>query len=107
MTLIARGCRRAIKDKTEVLTPELLDHVRNDVAAESARKELEAAFELGLLTLVRKQIDRCDARPREREHRQRPDPDPPRAEPAPPDHHAGRNLRTVSRPVVVTRTSSG
>jgi len=50
MTLIARGCRRAIKTNTEQLTAELLDQVRNDVAAEAARKELEAAFNHGLLT---------------------------------------------------------
>jgi len=50
MTLIARGCRRAIKSNTECLTAELLDDVRNDAAAEAARQELEAAFERGLLT---------------------------------------------------------
>ena len=50
MTLIARGCRRAIKTNTERLTSELLDGVRNDAAAEAARQELEAAFERGLLT---------------------------------------------------------
>ena len=57
MTLIARGCRRAIKTNEEVLTPRLLDRVRNDAAAESARKELEAAFDRGLLT-TRVQADR-------------------------------------------------
>jgi len=50
MTLIARGCRRAIKTNEEVLTPKLLDHVRNDAAAEAARLELEAAISRGLLT---------------------------------------------------------
>ncbi len=50
MTLIARGCQRAIKRKTEQLTAELLDGVRNDAAAEAARQELQAAFELGTLT---------------------------------------------------------
>ena len=50
MTLIARGCRRAIQTGAERLTPELLDHVRNDQAAESTRQELAAAFERGLLT---------------------------------------------------------
>ena len=50
MTLITRGCRRAIHTGTERLTAELLDQVRNDEAAEQARQELAAAFERGLLT---------------------------------------------------------
>lgn len=50
MTLIMRGCRRAIKTQSERLTTELLSQVRNDEASESARQELEAAFERGLLT---------------------------------------------------------
>jgi len=50
MTLITRGCRRAIRTGTERLTGELLDQVRNDEAAEQARQELAAAFRQGLLT---------------------------------------------------------
>jgi len=50
MTLIARGCLRATKSKTERLTADLLDHIRNDEASEAARKELEAAFARGTLT---------------------------------------------------------
>jgi hypothetical protein len=50
MTLISRGCWRAIKTGSERLTTELLDEVRNDEAAERARQELAAAFERGLLT---------------------------------------------------------
>ncbi len=50
MTLITRGCRRAIQTGAERLTPDLLDLVHNDQAAESARQELAAAFERGLLT---------------------------------------------------------
>ena len=50
MTLIARGCWRAIQTGSERLTAEVLDEVRNDEAAERARQELAAAFERGLLT---------------------------------------------------------
>jgi hypothetical protein len=50
MTLISRGCWRAIHTRTERLTAELLDQVRNDEAAERARQELAAAFQRGLLT---------------------------------------------------------
>jgi hypothetical protein len=50
MALITRGCRRAIHTGAEQLTAELLDHVRNDEAAEQARQELAAAFQQGLLT---------------------------------------------------------
>ena len=50
MTLIARGCRRAIKSGTEKLTAELLDTIRNDEAAEQARGQLEASFTHGLRT---------------------------------------------------------
>jgi hypothetical protein len=49
MTLIARGCRRAIRTGTEQLTRDLLDQVRNDAAAEAARRELLAAFDSGRL----------------------------------------------------------
>ena len=61
MTLIARGCQRAIKTNAERLTAELLDGVRNDAAAEAARQELEAAFEQGHLT-TRVQSDRSARR---------------------------------------------
>lgn len=50
MTLINRGCWRAIHTGSERLTGELLDEVRNDEGAERARQELAAAFERGLLT---------------------------------------------------------
>jgi hypothetical protein len=50
MTLIARGCRRAVRTGTEKLTRDLLDHVRNDAAAEAARHELLAAFGTGKLS---------------------------------------------------------
>jgi hypothetical protein len=50
MTLITRGCRRAIRTGTETLTRDLLDQVRNDAAAEAARQELLAAFDTGKLS---------------------------------------------------------
>jgi hypothetical protein len=50
MTLISRGCWRAIHTGAEQLTVELLDQIRNDKAAESARQELASAFERGVLT---------------------------------------------------------
>jgi hypothetical protein len=50
MTLITRGCRRAIRTGTERLTRDLLDQVRNDAAAEAARQELLAAFDAGELS---------------------------------------------------------
>jgi hypothetical protein len=50
MTLICRGCYRAIRTGEERLSIELLDRVKNDAAAEEARKELLAALEDGLFT---------------------------------------------------------
>jgi hypothetical protein len=50
MTLVTRGCRRAIRTGTERLTRDLLDQVRNDAAAGSARQELLAAFDAGKLS---------------------------------------------------------
>ncbi|MFB6724363.1 hypothetical protein ACFCV3_29560 [Kribbella sp. NPDC056345] len=50
MSLIGRGCYRAIKTGTETLTVDLLDAVRIDQAAETARKHLAAAIDAGLLT---------------------------------------------------------
>ncbi|WP_410646350.1 hypothetical protein [Amycolatopsis sp. cmx-4-54] len=45
MTLINRGCQRAIRTGTEHLSKELLDGVKNDAAAETARRELENALD--------------------------------------------------------------
>lgn len=50
MTLINRGCQRAIRTGTEALTRELMDNVKNDEASEKARRELEAAFDTHRLT---------------------------------------------------------
>jgi len=50
MTLIGRGCRRAIKSGDERLTAPLLDRVRIDEAAEHARVDLEPALKEGLLS---------------------------------------------------------
>ncbi|MFJ1563738.1 ATP-binding protein [Streptomyces erythrochromogenes] len=50
MALINRGCLRAIRSGHERLDKDLMDQVKNDVAAEESRKELEAAMRAGLLT---------------------------------------------------------
>ncbi|GAA1387748.1 ATP-binding protein [Catellatospora chokoriensis] len=50
MTLISRGCLRAVRSGAERLTAELMDRVRNDAAAENARLELSAAIDAGLFT---------------------------------------------------------
>lgn len=50
MTLINRGCLRAIRSGHERLDKNLMDQVKNDAAAEDARQELQAAIEAGLLT---------------------------------------------------------
>ena len=50
MTLINRGCQRAVRTGAERLDREVMDRVRNDEAAEKARLELEAALEQGKLT---------------------------------------------------------
>ena len=50
MTLVTRGCHRAIKTGEERLTVELLDRVKNDAAAEHARHELMADFRAGRLS---------------------------------------------------------
>jgi hypothetical protein len=47
VTLITRGCFRAIRTGAEQLTTGLLDAVRIDVASEQARDELAAAFAAG------------------------------------------------------------
>ena len=50
MTLINRGCQRAVRTGAERLDRELIDQVKNDAAAEKARRELEMAFSGGKLT---------------------------------------------------------
>ncbi|MER7468643.1 ATP-binding protein [Streptomyces sp. NPDC097981] len=50
MALINRGCLRAIRSGHERLDEELMNRVKNDAAAEAARKELEAELKAGLKT---------------------------------------------------------
>jgi hypothetical protein len=50
MTLVTRGCHRAITTGEERLTVELLDQVKNDAAAELARQELTAALRGGRIS---------------------------------------------------------
>jgi hypothetical protein len=50
MTLINRGCQRAVRTGTEDLTRDLMDTVKGDEASEKARKELELAFDAHRLT---------------------------------------------------------
>jgi hypothetical protein len=50
MTLINRGCQRAVRTGAERLDTSLLDRVKNDAAAEKGRKELEMALSRGKLT---------------------------------------------------------
>ncbi|MFQ6329620.1 ATP-binding protein [Nocardia sp. CWNU-33] len=50
MTLINRGCQRAVRTGQERLDTELLDRVKNDAASDKARTELETAFNAGRLT---------------------------------------------------------
>jgi hypothetical protein len=50
MTLIARGCLRAIRSGQEQLSVALMDKVSNDAAAEQARQELAAAIKAGQFT---------------------------------------------------------
>jgi hypothetical protein len=49
MSLISRGCYRAVKTGAESLTAGLLDEVRIDQAAEDARGQLQAAMGAGRL----------------------------------------------------------
>ncbi len=49
MSLLGRGCYRAVKTGTEQLSVALLDRVRIDAAAEKARRELHAAIGAGQL----------------------------------------------------------
>lgn len=50
ITLITRGCYRAIRTGTENLTQDVLDAVRIDEASETIRHQLQAAFTAGRLT---------------------------------------------------------
>ena len=50
MTLINRGCQRAVRTGAERLDQELMDKVKNDAAAEKARRELELALESRKIT---------------------------------------------------------
>ncbi|SHX65070.1 AAA family ATPase [Mycobacteroides abscessus] len=54
MTLIDRGCQRAMRTGTEKLTQELLNEIPNDVASERARHELQTAIDTGRLRVRRK-----------------------------------------------------
>nr|WSW58151.1 ATP-binding protein [Streptomyces sp. NBC_00998] len=49
MTLINRGCQRAVRSSAERLDADLLDKVKNDAASEQARAELQHALESGRL----------------------------------------------------------
>lgn len=49
MSLINRGCQRAVRSGTEKLTVGLLNKIKNDVASERARRQLEAAIKTGKL----------------------------------------------------------
>ncbi|MGH3895681.1 MAG: AAA family ATPase [Rhodococcus qingshengii] len=50
MTLITRGCYRAMHSGEEALNADLMDNVRNDEASEQARLQLQSSFEQGFLT---------------------------------------------------------
>jgi len=50
MTLINRGCQRAVRTGAERLTASLLDGVKNDAAAEQARQELDTAIRARKIT---------------------------------------------------------
>jgi hypothetical protein len=50
MTLINRGCQRAMRTGTERLDKDLLDQVKIDAASETGRRELETAMTAGRLT---------------------------------------------------------
>ena len=52
MTLINRGCQRAVRTGAEQLDRDLLDRVRNDAASEKARQELATAFDARRLSTV-------------------------------------------------------
>lgn len=61
MALVKRGCTRAIETGVECLTSEVLSQVKNDAAAERARKELEAAFAAGRISSRPRQQRRATA----------------------------------------------
>ncbi|MET4610623.1 hypothetical protein ABIC28_001601 [Rhodococcus sp. PvR044] len=50
MTLITRGCYRAMRTGEEKLTAELMDGVKNDAASEKGRIRLQSALDQGMLT---------------------------------------------------------
>lgn len=50
ITLVNRGCQRAVRTGAERLDLGLLETVKNDEASEQARKELQVALEQGNLT---------------------------------------------------------
>lgn len=50
MSLVSRGCYRAVKSGTEALTVEVLDRVRIDQAAEAAQEHLHTALNAGLVS---------------------------------------------------------
>ena len=50
MTLINRGCWRAIRMGAEYLSRDLLEEVKTDDGSDSRRAEFEAAFSSGTLT---------------------------------------------------------
>ncbi|WP_405914550.1 AAA family ATPase [Streptomyces sp. NBC_00728] len=50
MTLVNRGCQRAVRTGAERLHHDLLDGVKNDEASERARRELQMALQDGRLT---------------------------------------------------------
>lgn len=54
MTLINRGCQRAVRSGAEKLSTELLDQVKIDAASEKARQELELAINTGKIRARRK-----------------------------------------------------
>ncbi|KND39872.1 AAA family ATPase [Streptomyces acidiscabies] len=49
MTLVNRGCQRAVRTGVERLDTKLLDRVKNDAASERARQEWQDALEAGRL----------------------------------------------------------
>lgn len=53
MTLISRGCHRAVTTGRELLDAELLDSIPNDEASEQARRRLQASVKSGRMTARR------------------------------------------------------
>lgn len=50
MTILKRGCNKAIRSGEERLTVETLDTIQNDAASERVRQELASAVEQGLVS---------------------------------------------------------